>query len=178
VSKKWFAEHNLQGKRFSEPLKTTNKTPATRAANAIYDRIGRGEARPIQRRVEWKELVDGYLALKRDKNRAPKTIEKYEYVLHELQAFAERKRRLPAQLFKWAAGKGKLLRENPVAGEDVDEPEPTEQPCFTPGQVQVLLEKADPHEGAIFAVMVYTGMRFGEVPLSDAKTGGLKGFCC
>jgi integrase/recombinase XerD len=45
----------------------------------------------------------------------------------------------------------------------IEEPVPTEQPCFTPAQVVALLANADPHEAAIFATMAYLGLRFGEV---------------
>jgi integrase len=38
-----------------------------------------------------------------------------------------------------------------------------QQPCFTPEQVKVLLDNADTILKPIFAVMAYTGLRFGEV---------------
>jgi integrase len=65
------------------------------------------------------------------------------------------------QLFKWATPR--LIPQNPLAGISMDKPGWRRQPCFTPEQVATLLEQADPHEGAIFAMMAYTGMRFGEV---------------
>jgi integrase len=66
------------------------------------------------------------------------------------------------QLFKWGA-KRKHIIENTLAGETVEEPQPTQQPCFTPEQVSVLLDTADPHESAIFTMMAYAGLRIGEV---------------
>ena len=43
-------------------------------------------------------------------------------------------------------------------------PPATEQPSFTPEQIAMILGDADPlHEGAMFAVMAYAGLRFGEV---------------
>jgi integrase len=66
------------------------------------------------------------------------------------------------QAFKWAALE-KAIPENLLAAIKVDEPSPNEQPCFTPDQVATLLANADPHEAAIFAVMAYLGLRFGEV---------------
>jgi integrase len=70
------------------------------------------------------------------------------------------------QLLKWASEKAKphrLLPTNPIAGEPVMEAKSPQQPCFTPEQVKVLLDNADPILKPIFAVMAYTGLRFGEV---------------
>jgi integrase len=65
------------------------------------------------------------------------------------------------QLFKWAAG-SKLIAANPLTGIRMDKPNSKVQPCFSPEQVATMLDKADAHEGAIYAVLAYTGMRFGE----------------
>jgi integrase len=67
------------------------------------------------------------------------------------------------QLFKWGHGKGKLLATNPLADEGIPPAESREQPCFSPPQVRVLLQQADPHEAAIFTVMAFAGLRVGEV---------------
>jgi len=67
------------------------------------------------------------------------------------------------QIFKWAHIKLRALNENVLAGETVREPQTNEQPCFTPEQVRILLDKADPHEAAIFNFMAFAGLRFGEV---------------
>jgi integrase len=70
------------------------------------------------------------------------------------------------QLIKWASEKAKphrLLPTNPIAGEPVMEAKSPQQPCFTPEQVKALLDNADPILKPIFAVMAYTGLRFGEV---------------
>lgn len=67
------------------------------------------------------------------------------------------------QLFKWGAGKGKLIPLDPLADTSVFEPPPTSQPCFSPQQVEKLLEAAKPHERNAFVAMAYTGMRVGEV---------------
>ena len=66
------------------------------------------------------------------------------------------------QLYKWAA-RTKLIATNPLDGIKMDKPSSSIQPCFLPEQVAQLLERADPHEGAIFSVMAYAGLRFGEV---------------
>lgn len=67
------------------------------------------------------------------------------------------------QMFKWGAGKGKLLAVNPLADATVPEPPPTPQPCFTPEEVKAIIANARPHERPVFAMMAYTGMRVGEV---------------
>lgn len=43
ISRKWHAEYNHEGKRFHEPLKTTNKYKAISAAHVICQRLERGE---------------------------------------------------------------------------------------------------------------------------------------
>ena len=70
------------------------------------------------------------------------------------------------QLLKWASEKAKpqrLLPCNPILGEPTIRANSKPQPCFTPEQVKVLLDNADPIQKPIFAVMAYTGLRFGEV---------------
>jgi integrase len=196
VSKQWYYEYNHDGRKHSGALKTSNKQAAIKATWAVVQRIERGESQQVRRRVDWEEFTGAYIELKRNKNRAPKTIEKYEYVLAQLVAFARERDRLSPgaftssdywafngkmmkdgmadktradrltivkQVFKWGHQKAKLLSVNPVADEELPEAESARQPCFTPEQVRALLSNADPHEGAIYAVMAYTGMRFGEV---------------
>jgi integrase len=70
---------------------------------------------------------------------------------------------LVKQLFKWGAGKGKMIPINPVADATVPDPPPTPQPCFTPEQVQILLANATPQQRPIFAAMAYLGLRVGEI---------------
>jgi hypothetical protein len=81
LCKKWHAEWNHEGKKFDESLKTRNKDVAIRTAFAIGQRIAKGEGKQTHRRVEWQEMFDAYLDFLRAKGRAPKTLEKYEYVL-------------------------------------------------------------------------------------------------
>ncbi len=67
------------------------------------------------------------------------------------------------QAFKWAA-RTKLIAENPILSADlIPKPPPTPQPCFTPEQVARLLEAATGDLKAIFFLMAYAGLRFGEV---------------
>lgn len=66
------------------------------------------------------------------------------------------------QVFKWAA-KVRLIPSNPLDRCSLSEPTPTEQPCFTPEQVSRILAGADEHESAMYAVMAFAGLRFGEM---------------
>jgi len=67
-------------------------------------------------------------------------------------------------MFKWAAGPAvRLISVNLLAGVHLEEPVPTQQPCFTPEQVGILLDGADDHQRPMFAVMAFAGIRFGEV---------------
>lgn len=195
-SKTYFYEYSHEARKHTGPLKTSNKQAAIKAAWAIVHRIERGEGQPVRRKIEWNDFMQQYIEQKRNENRAPKTVEKYEYVLGELVTFAQAAgRRFPTffterdywafngqmirdglkaktradrltivkQLFKWGYEVAKFLSPNPLANAKIPEAESAPQPCFTPEQVQTLLAKADPHEAAIFIVMAYTGMRFGEV---------------
>jgi integrase len=65
--------------------------------------------------------------------------------------------------FKWAVAKARMIRENPIADEEVEEAESDAQPCFNPKQIMTLLASADRHHAPIYAVMAYLGLRFGEV---------------
>ena len=69
---------------------------------------------------------------------------------------------LVKQVFKWA-WENKLLPEYTLLTSKLTEPLQSEQPCFTPEQVALLLEHADPLEAAIYATLAYAGLRIGEV---------------
>lgn len=65
------------------------------------------------------------------------------------------------QLFRWALG-AKRIAENPIKAEELKEPAPTEQPCFTPAQATAILEATDDRNRGLYAFLIYTGARFGE----------------
>jgi len=199
ICRQWTAEYGHNGKKYNESLKTSNKEAAIRAAHRIIERMERGDVRHVQRRVEWEQMRDDYISFLRSKGRAPKTVEKYDYVTKCFMNSAKQQKRLrpdgvtPAtfwkfseqmrddklhaktvadrlvivkQWFKWALVKAKppLLAVNPIALEEIEEAESSPQPCFTPEQVAVILANAcKDHEAAIYAVMAYLGLRFGEV---------------
>jgi integrase len=66
------------------------------------------------------------------------------------------------QLFKYAATNN-LISQNPVAGAKVPEAPTTVQPCFSPRQVGALLAAADAFMKVVIAILVFTGMRVGEL---------------
>lgn len=195
VSRRWYAEYCREGRRCYEPLRTTNKNVAIRAAHEIINRIEAGLAKKPTRRAELEPLTKDYIVFLTNKSRAAKTLAKYAFVLVQLVGWAKLNGNLSAtgfteaefwafskfmtdaglaettrydrliivkQFFKWAA-KAHRIPLNPVAGAELKEPESAVQPCFTPQQIAVLLQKAHPHERAIYATMAYAGLRFGEV---------------
>jgi integrase len=194
-TKMFHAEYTLESRQQSKSLKTSNKSVAIRNAHALSQRLAEGtEAKPVKK-VTIEELKDAYLKMQENRNRAPRTLEKYRDALKKFAAwweshsgrsastfteadFWEYRSKLSKtmspktisvilillkQLFKWGAGRGKLLRVNPIAEVMVPEPPPTPQPCFTPDQVRMLLEKAKPHQKPIFATLAYLGLRIGEL---------------
>lgn len=57
-----------------------------------------------------------------------------------------------------------MISANPLQRAKVKEPSPTVQPCFEPEQVQALIDAVtNPTERALYAVLAYAGLRFGEV---------------
>ncbi len=196
ASKQWMAEYCIDARRRQVKLGTTNKTTAIKLAHDLHRKLQNNELFAPKIKIALAELVKQYMEYQNNKGRAPKTIEKYTFVLNSLVQWAADLHRESAssitvqdfwsfnkwmsdkglsqktrydrlvivkQLFKWACGKVKLLAQNPFVGESIAEPESQMQPCFTPEQVKILLAKADPHEAAIYTVMAYAGLRFGEV---------------
>ncbi len=194
ISRQWYSEWCVHGRHYSQALKTTNKQLALRRAHDIRRRIEEGQLAPKVFKLNSTQLKDRYLDLKRNENRAPKTIEKYTAGPTQFDVWCNQTGRasivkfsgsdfwtfngwmrdqghsektrydrlvLVKQAFKYAA-KEKMIPENLLFGITLYKPEPTEQPCFTPQQVAVLLATADVHEAAIFAVLAYLGLRFGE----------------
>ena len=112
-----------------------------------HDERGSGQATSFTELDFW--AFRGWMAEKRKKKLSPKTIEDRLTIVK--------------QLFKFGA-KNKLVPTNPVADASVPEAPSTPQPCFTAEQVAALIDIAGTTlDAAIYAVMAYTGMRFGEV---------------
>jgi integrase len=89
VSKTWYAEYCLEAKRHYEALGTSNKAAAVKQAHAIIHRIDRGSPSKPNRRVDIATLRRDYMQMLCDRERAPKTIEKYKYVLGEFEKWAK-----------------------------------------------------------------------------------------
>jgi integrase len=196
ISPNWYAETCYRNRDRYAALKTRSRSIAMHRAHQFAETLRDSADTPAARRtIQIVDLARMYLEMQINRGRAPKTIEKYEYVLSTFVAWTQRSFDRPAdqfteqmfwswhrsliddgfsaktrfdraivvkQLFKWAA-KQKMLQTNPVADASVPDPPPTPQPCFDPQQVATLLDKADDHLRAIFAVMAYAGLRFGEV---------------
>jgi len=90
VTKTWYAEYCLEARRHYEPLKTTNKAAAVKQAHAIVQRIESGSPSKPNRRVDIATLRREYMQTLRDRERAPRTIDKYEYVLGEFEEWADK----------------------------------------------------------------------------------------
>ncbi len=88
VTKSWYAEYCLEARRHYEPLGTTNKAAAVKQAHAIVQRIESGSPGKLNRRVDISTLRREYTQTLRDRERAPKTIDKYEYVLSQFEEWA------------------------------------------------------------------------------------------
>lgn len=195
VCKPWYAEFSHGGAKIHRALRTTNKSVAISRAHELCRRIGAGEnLKASPSGLTLQELVNEYMTVQRGKNRAPKTIVKYEHVLKVLVEFAAAKSAKLArqftsilfwafaqkliddklsektrynyltivkQLFRWAHG-AKRIGENLIKGEELKEPAPTDQPCFTPAQATAILEATDDRNRALYSFLIHTGARFGE----------------
>jgi integrase len=196
ISPNWYGECHHRGKDRFAALKTRSHSIALHRAHQFAETLRDSQdAMPARRMIGIADLARMYLEMQINRNRAPKTIEKYEYVLSTFVAWAQRNFNRPApefteqlfwnwhksmiddgfsaktradravvvkQLFKWAT-KHKHISSNPIADAIVPDPPTTPQPCFDPDQVASLLANADAQLRAIFAVMAYAGLRFGEV---------------
>jgi len=157
----------IDGVEARQPHKITIDTLRLRYVEVLTNR-GRAPRTLAKYTYVLKEFADWW---QRKSGRPAATF--IESDLWEYRAFLQREQKSPKsisdrlilvkQLFKWGAGKGKLLTIDPLADATVSEPVPTPQPCFTPEQVEQLLARAKPNERDVFTLMAYTGLRLGEV---------------
>jgi integrase len=77
----------VHARHYQQALKTTNKQLAIRRAHDIRSRIEDGQVAPKVFKLDSTCLKDRYLEVKRNENRAPKTIEKYTCGLVEFDAW-------------------------------------------------------------------------------------------
>lgn len=82
ASKQWVAEYCVDAKQKHVALKTINKTAAIKKAHELHRKIQSNEV-VVQKKVEISDLVDQYMTFQHGQRRAPKTIEKYAFVLQK-----------------------------------------------------------------------------------------------
>ena len=193
TARRWSAEWFLHDKQEHQSLGTSNKVEAVRAAHELHRKIRQGEPTAAPREVRISDLVDGYMTLQRGQSRSPKTIGKYQTVLDNFAAHSEAcgvvygsrlteeefwsfeierklsdktrydRRVVILQLMKWATERAEVLPKNPLRHVKMKKPEWAPQPCYTPEQVEVMLERVEPGMREMIMVLAYTGIRFGEL---------------
>src|SRR5688572_22828328 len=86
----WWAEWCWKGKTHAKSLKAVSEQEAVRVAHALRQSILAGEPHPcLTAPLTWKRLTEGYCLYQRQRDHAPKTLEKYELVFRTLIAWAE-----------------------------------------------------------------------------------------
>ncbi|MCA9032134.1 MAG: tyrosine-type recombinase/integrase [Planctomycetaceae bacterium] len=66
------------------------------------------------------------------------------------------------QLVNFAKARG-LLVNDPLQGLKISEPKPTPQPCFSPVEVEQILEASREPQRSVYTVLADTGARIGEI---------------
>ena len=89
VTRTWYAEYCRDVRSVYQALSTTNKTQAIRAAHKIIDRLDAGQTKNPSRRRDIQVVVNAYLEMQTKRHRAPKTLEKYTYVLNDLARWVQ-----------------------------------------------------------------------------------------
>jgi len=188
----WYAEWSEYGIKRYEALKTPNKQIAIRRAHEICRRISDGElAKPklvaLEHLVEqylsmlraqgrapktigkYQHVLERKLlpwAQQHGIRNALSLREMHFWAFSESLSYLAEKTRyteltIVKQLIRWAHREG-LVAENPIARCRLTEPEPTEQHCFTPGQVEQMIEAANGYLRPIIRFLALSGCRFGE----------------
>lgn len=86
-TKTYYAEWSLGNTQHRKALKTKNKAAAINEAHALHDKICRGDRLEAPKECTVAESVAKYLDMCRARPLAPKTIEKYELTLNNLNGF-------------------------------------------------------------------------------------------
>lgn len=87
--KPYWAEYFTNGKQYQEPLGTSNKNAAIRAAYALSDRLERGQQKIRDSRKTVQELADRYHLYCKALNLAKKTLVKYKGQLDRFKKWCE-----------------------------------------------------------------------------------------
>ena len=111
---------------------------------ALAEETGRKSVLGIDR-----TFLDDYRHRRVDAGRTPKTVYNETMIIRQLVNFATSR---------------KLIAADPLEGLKVREPKPHTQPCWTPDEVEQILQAADrePHRSALL-MLAKTGMRIGEL---------------
>ena len=122
ASKQWVAEYCVDAKQKHVKLDTTNKTAAIKKSHELHRKIQSNEV-VVQKRVEIAGLVDQYMTFQHGQNRAPKTIEKYTFVLvKQFVPWCKEHHKVHADRFapqdfwaysKWVVGQGQEAQDHP-----------------------------------------------------------------
>ncbi|HCS55352.1 MAG TPA: hypothetical protein DIW81_27845 [Planctomycetaceae bacterium] len=93
-------------------------------------------------------LIDAYRKMRMEENRSAKTIHCDTYIIRQLVNFGLSR---------------KMISCDPLEGLKNPQPKRTEQPCWTPEEVNQILAAANDPQKSIFTAYADTGMRFGEL---------------
>tara|TARA_R110001592_G_scaffold361413_1_gene672017 strand:- start:27105 stop:28280 length:1176 start_codon:yes stop_codon:yes gene_type:complete len=93
-------------------------------------------------------LIDEYREARRAAGKAPKTIWKETAIIRRLVRFALSR---------------KLILRDPLEGLQNPQPRPTEQPCWSPEELEQIIDAAGGTLKLIFILLADTGMRLGEL---------------
>jgi len=86
IANPYWAEYFTNGRQYQEPLGTSNKATAVRAAYALSERLERGQQQVRDSRRTIQELADAYYGYCEGQGRAKKTLVKYN---GQLERFKE-----------------------------------------------------------------------------------------
>lgn len=116
----WYAEFYLEGRQRRQALGVRTRFHAIKEGQRLAESLATGSLRlPERSRVKLGDLIERYLTWQRLNDRAPKTLEKYEYVLRKvLKPWWERRGDKPAATFRtddYLALKEKLVNEGKQA---------------------------------------------------------------
>src|SRR5262249_9402340 len=136
---------------YMELLKTEQRRAKTLSRyQGILDRLERFAAERKVVKLDGVNLrfLDAYRAWRVEYEAAPKTIYIESVVIRQVINFALSR---------------SMLGNDPLKGLRVKKPKPAPQPCWTPEEVEKILQAAKEPERTKFLVLAETGMRVGEL---------------
>lgn len=94
------------------------------------------------------DIVDRYRRMRKVDGAQLRTVYTEIGILRRLVSFARSRR---------------LIFENPLKGLKMNKPKGNPQPCWSPTEIEKILENASPVHRSIFSLLSVTGMRIGEL---------------